>query len=183
MILRAGDRAPVLEASPVFGLRVRTPPVRGDGCVLLFVPDLDTGAGRRCVEETHGRLAALHLADLSVVLVTRSPLPVGRDFVPRHHVLFPVVCDGTGEWFGAWGLDPGPARQGGLAGLVSAVQDAVAARLRGVGGRSVAGGGAFVVGSDGTVRFAEVTPSAPAPSVLEALWKAAGVPPSSPGAP
>jgi peroxiredoxin len=39
-----------------------------------------------------------------LVALTRSPVEAARDFVPRYHVLFPVLVDETGEDFARWGV-------------------------------------------------------------------------------
>ncbi len=97
--------APALHGQPVFGLPYDLAAARSRGPVLVAFWSALSNAG------TLRNLAALTeawpRADAEgggIVAVTRSPLEAARDFVPRHHVLFPVLVDEGGTFFEAWGV-------------------------------------------------------------------------------
>lgn len=109
-----GQAAPALRGQPVFGLPFELERQRARGPVVVaFWGALSSAA----TLDNLARLTALwpRVDELAggMVAVTRSPLEAARDFVPRHHVLFPVLVDATGELAGQWGV-------GGARGLKAA---------------------------------------------------------------
>lgn len=98
-----GARAPALSGQPVFGVPFDLHRSRARGAVLVsfWAPLSSRG--------TLASLAALTAVWPQVdaeaggmVAVTRSPLETARDFVPRYHVLFPVLVDEQGAVFRDW---------------------------------------------------------------------------------
>jgi peroxiredoxin len=104
-VIRVGDTAPALAGQPVFGLPFALDRARHRGSVAVaFLAALSARA-------THQNLAALtsiwprvDAEAGGIVVVSASPLETARDFVPRHHVLFPMLVDETGEAASAWGV-------------------------------------------------------------------------------
>ena len=41
---------------------------------------------------------------IQVVQFARSSLELARDFVPRQHLLLPLVCDPEGQWYDRYGV-------------------------------------------------------------------------------
>ncbi len=154
-MLRNGDHAPPFRVQPVFGLPVQT---GGRPLVVLFLRSLSGGLARAAIAEAERVLPRLDAAGIGMVAFTRCDLTLARDFVPRQHVLFPIVVEPDSTRFEAWGVgrDRGLARS--LVGLRPAT---VRSALSSLGlGRGRPDGGVdqlpaeFVVGADGRIRHA-----------------------------
>lgn len=95
-----GETAPLFTARPVFGLpfdlkdQVQSGPV-----LVVFVRSLASPVTRSLLAQLQAAFPRLDQHGVRVVAVTTSALEPARDFVPRYHVLFPVICDPTGELF------------------------------------------------------------------------------------
>lgn len=166
--MKVGDLAPSFTLQPVFGLPVVVP---GSLTLLLFLRPLgssNTRAMLAAMQEAHREFDGVQ-----VVQFTRSSLEHARDFVPRQHLLLPLVCDPEGEWY---------ARFGVVDGLLSAFLDPrgmlqFPQRLLGGHGPLEAPYGqraaALVVGADGVIRWAwygkSIFSLPEIPSMLEAL--------------
>jgi peroxiredoxin len=170
-MLRVGEAAPLLDAQPVSGLRVRV----GSGAplVVCFVRSVLGGQARAAVRAAHADLPALEARGIGVVLVTRGPMEAARDFVPRWHVRVPVVVDEDGAMFRAWGVGAASWTQTlrGVGGPV--LRDQFRAAFEGRGGLRdpLQLPATFFVDAGGVVRFAEVGPW---PWSLPAMGRAAG---------
>ena len=151
-ILRPGDPAPPLQVQPVFGVPVTigpgVPPT-----ILVFLRGLGSPSTRKLLGELQDRHQEVD--GLQIVQFTTSPLEFARDYVPRHHMLHPLVVDPAGEHYRAYGVgrDRGFVRTLlDLPGLVT-----MPARLSfGLGAHHPPFDqlpGAFVVGRDGTLRY------------------------------
>ncbi len=104
-MLARGDDAPALVGQPVFGLPFDLSQARQRGAVLVaFWSALSNASTLRNLEALTRLWPRVDLEAGGIVAVTRSPLEAARDFVPRHHVLFPVIVDDTGREFAAWGV-------------------------------------------------------------------------------
>lgn len=104
-MLRPGEPAPTLGGQPVFGLPFELAQARSRGHVVVAFWSALSNAGTLRNLEALTRLWPRVDAEAGgMVAVTRSPLEAARDFVPRHHVLFPVLVDDTGRDFEAWGV-------------------------------------------------------------------------------
>lgn len=104
-MVREGAEAPVTELQPVFGNPIQVPHPSGRTVALLFVEDIRRPSGREVLERTQAAVREAELKDVDLVVLCRTPLEQARDLVPRHHLLFPVVCDPEGRIFEAWGLE------------------------------------------------------------------------------
>jgi peroxiredoxin len=94
--LQPGDLAPPFERRPVFGLPLRVP----DGShpqVLLFIRQLGDPFARQTVAEVQERYADFDREGIRLATITQTDLLAARDFVPRYHVLCPMVTDPDGE--------------------------------------------------------------------------------------
>jgi len=99
-MLSVGETAPSFRAQPVFGRPVdveehttRYP------LVICFVSSLGSPLTRQTMADLQASYAQFDVVGAQVVAVTRSALPVCQDFVPRYHVLFPVLSDPAGELY------------------------------------------------------------------------------------
>jgi peroxiredoxin len=99
-MLAIGETAPNFRAQPVFGLPVdveantsRYP------LVICFVSGLGNPLTRQTFADLAEKFAEFDVVGIQVAVVTRSGLDVARDYVPRHHVLFPVVSDPSGDLY------------------------------------------------------------------------------------
>lgn len=102
-MLQKGDPAPPFEARPVSGLPVVCPPASGL-LVLCFVRHLGSPFARQTLAELQGRFADFDRAGARVVAISHCGLTTARDFVPRHHLLFPLVADVDGALHKRFGL-------------------------------------------------------------------------------
>lgn len=103
--LKPGDPAPSFRIQPVFGLPLQVP---GRRSLLLFLRSLGSPSTRSLL----ATLQASHrdFDRVQVVQFTRSSLEQCRDFVPRQHLLLPLVSDPPGDWYRAYGVGDGLAR-------------------------------------------------------------------------
>ncbi len=99
-MLTVGESAPSFRVQPVFGLPVdvedhtsRYP------LVICFVSSLGSPLTRQTLADLLEHYAEFDVIGAQVVAVTRSGLPVCQDFVPRQHVLFPVLSDPGGDLY------------------------------------------------------------------------------------
>lgn len=111
MRLAPGDSAPTFVHKPVFGrpldlaqLTARRP------LVLVFLRYIGAHGARATALELLSRFDELDIANVAVAAVTEGSLVELRDFVPRHHVRYPVLHDAEGALYDAFGvgLDPHP---------------------------------------------------------------------------
>ena len=97
-MLRPGDVAPSFVARPVFGLEVPVPPpADGRPVVLCFVRNLASPFTRAAMAAIQARYGDFDREGFQVVVITRTDITQTRDFVPRYHVLAPVVVDQDGS--------------------------------------------------------------------------------------
>ncbi len=96
-MLTAGTAAPNFVRQPVFGLPVEVPGSRI--LVLVFLRHLGCPYARESIHRLQGAVADMDLAGADLVVVTRTDLETARDFVPRNHLLFPVISDTEGTLF------------------------------------------------------------------------------------
>ncbi|MDP2305234.1 MAG: hypothetical protein Q8P18_04325 [Pseudomonadota bacterium] len=154
-MLGPGDPAPAFRVQPIFGLPVHT---GGRPLVVLFLRSLSGGLARAAITEAEKALLRLDTAGVGMVAFTRCDLTLARDYVPRQHVLFPIVVEPDNARFDAWGVgrDRGLVRS-----LLGLRPDTVRTALASLGlARGRPEGGAdqlpaeFVVGADGTILYA-----------------------------
>lgn len=100
-MLSVGALAPAFTVQPVFGLPVST---GGRPLIVLFLRSLSGSIARAVVPRVHAVLPRVEAAGGTVVAFTRCDLTLARDFVPREHVLFPVVVESDPRRFEAWGV-------------------------------------------------------------------------------
>ncbi len=154
-----GSRAPGLHGQPVFGLPFDLTRAQARGPVLVAFWSALSNAGT--LRNLSALTEAWPRADAEgggIVAVTRSPLEAARDFVPRHHVLFPVLVDERGTFFESWGV----SRATGLAAALVRVRPEPLRRALSVlrNGQPLPEAhadqlpAAFLVGRDGIVRKA-----------------------------
>ncbi len=177
-MITVGTAAPALAGQPVFGLPFELSRLQRRGPVVVaFLGGLSGAAALENVQRLTTIWPRVDAKAGGMVGITRSPLEAARDFVPRHHVLFPVLCDEAGQHTAAWGV----GRATGLAALLLRARPDLLRRAVSVvrTGQPMPEAhpdqlpAAFVVGSDGRVRYGWYGTG---PSALldgEALWAAA----------
>lgn len=143
--LKPGDKAPPFRLQPVFGLPLELP---GTPSLLLFlrpVGSVHTRSMLSAMQEAHREFDGIQ-----VVQFTRSALEPARDFVPRQHLLLPLVCDPAGEWYRQYGVREsffsGIRGIWGLPEKLSKGRGAIEAPY----GQNAA---AFLVSAEGTIRW------------------------------
>lgn len=110
---QVGEIAPPLLAQPVFGLPVDLGALSAkQPVVLLFVRHLGSPAARAALALAQDRMPEFDRAGISLIAVTPSSLTLARDFVPRFHLLFPLVCDPDGSISRTWGVGEPQGRLG-----------------------------------------------------------------------
>ena len=96
-MLKEGDTAPAFSARPIFGYPVEIPQGLTDGpIVLCFVPFLGSPFARRTLAMLQERYADFDRRGIRIVAITQTDLTAARDFVPRFHLLYPLITDPDG---------------------------------------------------------------------------------------
>ncbi len=85
--------------------------------VICFVRSLGKPLTREALALLQEHWPRFDLAGVTVVAVTDSEPPVAQDFVPRNHLLFPVICDPDHELFRAFNVGGDQALAGTLRAL------------------------------------------------------------------
>lgn len=123
--LQVGDIAPAFTASPIFGLPQAVPPAPGGRAVALcFVRPLASPFTRAAMAAVQARYADFDRLGVPLYVLTQTDLTEARDFVPRHHVLAPVVVDGDGSLRDRYRV----GRDGGLARSLTSLASPAALR-------------------------------------------------------
>ncbi|MED5371095.1 MAG: redoxin domain-containing protein [Myxococcota bacterium] len=128
-----GDTPPSVERQPVFGLPVRLPdPERTQ--LVVFVRSLSSPLTREALFQLQARHGDFDVEGVQVVAISDSDLELARDFVPRHHLLYPLITDPEQALFEAWGVGGAKPLSGRLRGLgVASIRGAVRALRHGHG--------------------------------------------------
>lgn len=99
-LLNEGVPVPVTQLNPVSGLPVTFGTLPA---VIVFIRDLHGTTARMAIAALTKVWSELDAKAVQLAVVTNTDLTYARDYVPRHHVLFPLVVDETGvirEQFG-----------------------------------------------------------------------------------
>ena len=172
-MFQVGDRAPQYTFNLISGLPVD---MRRQATVLAFLRPVTGCQARVAVNLLQEAWSRFDAAGMSVVGLTQCSLEFARDFVPRYHVLFPMVCDETGEYFEAYGT----GRDSGYLGTLKALRpsspraaiDALNLGRAGFQLPSTQLPAFFVVAADATVKYARYGTSITEQPDIEALWAA-----------
>lgn len=131
-MLQAGQVAPTLSEKPVFGLPVQVPHARYS-TVLCFVRGLGSPLTREALALLQERWSDFDVLGHQVVAVTDSPPRIAQDFIPRYHVLFPVICDPEQHLFKTFEVGGHIELAGNLRGLAGSARSALRALRHGHG--------------------------------------------------
>lgn len=86
--------APDFKSKPVFGKMLSLQEeAKQRPVVLVFVPGLSSPIARNVLAALQARVADFDLAGVGLYALTPSTLTSAQDFVPRHHLLFPLIAD------------------------------------------------------------------------------------------
>jgi peroxiredoxin len=179
-MLSVGDIAPPLVAQPVFGLPVVLGAKQRHPVAVCFVRHLGSPFCRVALAQLQARYAEFDVVGAQVLVITPSPFEVATDFVPRHQLLFPVICDPDHVHFETWGVGLDRSLLGTVKTLALGGLPELAEGLKHGQGR-VDGDPRqlpawFVVGPGGRLRFvrlgASVTEGPPIDALLEAVCSA-----------
>lgn len=122
--------------------------------------------GRLALHELQAAWAALDRAGVRVVAIVPSPPSDALDFVPRHHLLFPVVLDVDRAIAQSWGVQDdrrlGESVRALSPALLRRAASALSLGSSGLGGPHEARAAVVLLGRDGRVAW-----SCYARSVLE----------------
>ncbi|MFT5583194.1 MAG: peroxiredoxin [Cognaticolwellia sp.] len=131
-MLTIGDPAPSFERRPVFGLPVQVP--SKTHLLLCFVRSLSSPLTRERLAQLQERHGDFDVEGIRIAVITDSEVEVAQDFVPRYHVLSPVICDPEQALFEEWGVGGHSPVLGRLRGLgVANVRGAIRALKHGMG--------------------------------------------------
>ncbi len=113
-VLNEGVVVPVTHLNPVSGLPITfgTSPA-----VVVFVRDLHGTTARMALAALSTIWSELDAHGVQLAVVTHTDLTYARDYVPRHHVLFPLIVDETGGLREQFGLGTDGALTGTLLSL------------------------------------------------------------------
>lgn len=149
-----GDLAPRLVLQPVFGLPVQVPAQVGP-VVLVFLRHLGCPFARAAVARLQAAFPDFDRAGVGLVGLSHCAVEVARDYVPRHHLLFPLVHDATGELRARFGVGHNRRLIGGLGALRPAELWEALAHGKGLSrGDEAELPAELVIGGDGAVRYA-----------------------------
>lgn len=172
-MFRVGDHAPQTTFNLIAGLPVD---MRRQTTVLAFLRPITGCQSRVAVNLLQEAWSRFDAAGISVVGLTQADLEFARDFVPRYHVLFPMVCDESGTWFEAYGTTRDRGYLGSLKAFrPSQLRAAVDALNLGRAGPQLPSTqlpAFFVIAADGTVKYARYGTSITEQPDIEALWAA-----------
>lgn len=174
-MLRMGDRAPAFRVEPVFGRPVSVPDEERPMFV-VFARYLGSALTRRNLLALQGRVQDFDRAGVGIVAITDSGPTAAQDFVPRHHVLFPLACDPSGALRRLYGVRA--PFSGMLLASPLALRRFLASLRHGHGlvdGPLRSGFAAFVVAPDGALLWAEAPRDVTRPLDLESALRAAQV--------
>ncbi len=104
-ILNEGVPVPVTQLNPVSGLPVLFGTLPA---VVVFIRDLHGTTARMALAALTAAWSELDAKAVQLAVVTRTELTYARDYVPRHHVLFPLVVDETGLLREQFGMESDP---------------------------------------------------------------------------
>lgn len=131
-MLSIGDPAPSFERQPVFGLPVQVP--SSTPLLLCFVRSLSSPLTRERLAQLQLRNGDFDVQGIRIAAITDSKAELAQDFVPRYHVLAPMICDPEQVLFEQWGVGGHNPVLGRLRGLgVANVRGAFRALKHGVG--------------------------------------------------
>lgn len=100
--LTPGQPAPPFRLQPVFGLPVEVGPA-GPLSVLLFLRSLGSPSTRQTLVDMQAKHQDFD--GIQVIQFTTSPLPQAQDFVPRTHLLMPLVLDPDHRIYNMYGVE------------------------------------------------------------------------------
>jgi len=145
--------------------------------VLAFLRPVTGSQPRRAVALLQEAWPRFDAAGIAMVALTDADLTFTRDFVPRYHVLYPLVCDTTGEFFRAYDVQRDRGFTSTAASLRPASMRLALASLElGRDWTTLPSSqlpAFFVVARDGTVKYARYGRSITEQPDIEALWTAA----------
>jgi thioredoxin-dependent peroxiredoxin len=155
-MLQSGDRVPSLHAKPIFGRAITLPADLSRGpMVVIYLGPVSSPFGRELAFAVQAAFPGFDREGISVVGVTSSGLTAARDFVPRYHLLYPLLADVDGSIATSLGLEKSTSVRATARDIVTRGAGAVLAPLRhGVGpieGDPRGPVGAFVFGRKGQV--------------------------------
>ncbi len=122
--------------------------------LLVFVPDLASPWAREVLAQLQAHVQAFDLAGVGLYAISPSPLTAAQDFVPRYHLLFPLIADSDRRIHGLYNVKAGGPRALLSSAGPAALRRAAVALKRGVGRPSrglFSPVQAFVLGQDGRV--------------------------------
>lgn len=173
-MLQVGEKAPQSVLHPIMGLPVD---MKRQTTVLVFLRPVTGSQPRRAVALLQEAWPRFDAAGVAMVALTQADLTFTRDFVPRYHVLYPLVCDTTGDTFRAYDVQRDRGFMGSLTSLrPDSLRTAVAALELGRDWTTLPSDqlpAFFVVARDGTVKYARYGRSVTEQPDIEALWAAA----------
>ncbi|KAK4535776.1 hypothetical protein CDCA_CDCA06G1801 [Cyanidium caldarium] len=102
-----GDRAPDFTLQTASGESVSLSSYRGKPVLVYFYPKADTPGCTTQARDLNASLSELDAAGLTVIGVSRDPLPDLEAFRDKYNLQFPLASDGDGhvtEAYGVWKL-------------------------------------------------------------------------------
>jgi peroxiredoxin len=127
MALLIGELAPTFVRRPVFGLEIDTGAITtARPLALVFLRHAGSPVARETAMKLNTAWPEIERLGVSLLAVTEGSSRSVRDFVPRFHLLFPVVHDDTGTLYSGFGV----GLDRGLFGTLSCAPASVTRYLR-----------------------------------------------------
>ena len=172
-MLSVGDSAPAFTLQPVFGLPVA---LHEGTTVIAFLRPLTGSTARTAINTLTEAWPRFDAEGIKLIAVTHTDLTFARDFVPRHHVLFPIYVDASGEVARAYQVPSDKGLLKTLTGLrprhLSALGEALAhgRQMDTVPSTDLP---AYIVARDGHIAYVRYGATALDQPEIEELWRAA----------
>jgi peroxiredoxin len=104
-MIQIGEAAPHFSEKPLFGKTITIPDSLSKGpLVVHFVRHLSCPFAREALAQVQDRYADFDRVGIQVLAISQSDRTLAFDFVPRHHLLFPLVVDEGGRLRDAWSV-------------------------------------------------------------------------------
>ena len=156
-----GEVSPAFHRQPVFGHPVQVPLGEGsllEGQLVLFVGHLVEARARALLSGLQARVKEAESRRVGLVAITSATEALASDFVPRYHLLVPLVVDPDGVLHQDYGVPQRTGLRARARAVLGGSPDGwMEALTLGLGGEALAGWrpAAFRLGPDGRVLAAQ----------------------------
>ncbi len=105
--MEQGQSVPAFVRQPVFGHPVKVPAASGEARgahLVVFTGHLVSQRARKLLQAMQARVREADSKGVTLVAITSASEDLASDYVPRYHVLFPLIVDPDGVLHQEWGV-------------------------------------------------------------------------------